>query len=470
MLGFCAGILVCIGMVPSAMATGTIVDAASSDDNFSALVDAVVAQDLAGALGDVHAQYTVFAPTNDAFAALPYDVKEALERDPSLLTDILLYHVVEHEYFADRVIAAHAFPTLQGGEVAVSLRDGAAYVDEAKIIATDIDVTNGVIHVIDTVLIPEGFIDTEGESEEKKSLESVDVIEDNPTIADLAIATPELSSLVAAVVSQNLVGALSDQSASLTVFAPTNDAFSAIPDFVQRAIERQPDLLTEILLYHVVGSEVLAADVVKLNSAQTLQGSDVTIAVEDGSVFVDSAQVTATDIQAVNGVVHLIDHVIVPESILRKAQDIDNTSLYRFWSDKYKSHFFTVSATERDFIVANNSDWEYEGFKNYTVTPGEEEAHEVYRFYSEEFRSHFYTISVNEKNHIIENDPNWVFEGVGYYAYAREQPGTKVVHRFWSDVFKSHFYTSSESESSSLQENDPNWQYEGVAWYIDESK
>ena len=132
----------------------TIVDIAQSDSNFSDLVDAVVAQDLAGALSDEDASLTVFAPTNDAFDALPAYIGTALENNPDLLTDILLYHVVGEELFAEDVLDERRIKTLQGESLRVSLRDGAPFVDDSEIVDTDIDASNGVVHVIDEVLIP----------------------------------------------------------------------------------------------------------------------------------------------------------------------------------------------------------------------------------------------------------------------------------------------------------------------------
>jgi len=131
----------------------TIVDIASGDPQFSSLVNAVVAQDLASTLAS-EGPFTVFAPTNDAFAKLPSYIGDILAKQPQLLTDILLYHVVADELFAADVLAETKIKTVGGESLRVGTRGGDAYVDNSKIVATDVEASNGVVHVIDTVLIP----------------------------------------------------------------------------------------------------------------------------------------------------------------------------------------------------------------------------------------------------------------------------------------------------------------------------
>jgi uncharacterized surface protein with fasciclin (FAS1) repeats len=135
------------------VSANTIVDIASSDEQFSSLVDAVVAADLADTLASA-GPFTVFAPTNSAFEDLPSYVTDTLEKNPELLGDILLYHTVGRELFAADVLKQKRIKTVQGESLRVNLRGGAPFVDNAKIIATDVDASNGVVHVIDTVLIP----------------------------------------------------------------------------------------------------------------------------------------------------------------------------------------------------------------------------------------------------------------------------------------------------------------------------
>ncbi len=131
------------------------------------------------------------------------------------------------------------------------------------------------------------------------------------TIVDVAIAGG-FDTLVAAVQAAGLVETLSGDG-PFTVFSPTDEAFAALPEGTLDALLADPEALADILTYHVVSGKVLAADVVGLSSATTVQGSDISIEVVDGSVILNgSATVTATDVAASNGVIHVIDAVILP--------------------------------------------------------------------------------------------------------------------------------------------------------------
>ena len=132
------------------------------------------------------------------------------------------------------------------------------------------------------------------------------------TIVDVAAGNPDFSTLVAAVKAAGLVETLSSEG-PFTVFAPTNEAFAKLPEGKVDSLLADVPMLKKILTYHVVAGKVMAADVVGLNSATTVQGDDVKIAVVDGKVKLnDSATVTATDIEASNGVIHVIDTVLIP--------------------------------------------------------------------------------------------------------------------------------------------------------------
>ena len=130
-------------------------------------------------------------------------------------------------------------------------------------------------------------------------------------IIETAEGAGQFGTLLTAIETAGLTDALSGDG-PFTVFAPTDEAFAAIPSDQLAAILDDTDLLTSILTYHVVSGKVMAADVVKLDSATTLQGTDVSIMVSDGSVSVDDATVVATDIETSNGVIHVIDAVITP--------------------------------------------------------------------------------------------------------------------------------------------------------------
>jgi len=135
------------------------------------------------------------------------------------------------------------------------------------------------------------------------------------TIVEIAAGNADFSTLVAALKAADLVGALSGDG-PFTVFAPTNEAFAKLPEGTVESLllPESKDKLTAILTYHVVAGKVMAADVVKLSEAETLEGSTIAISASDQGVTVNDANVTATDIEASNGVIHVIDTVIIPGS------------------------------------------------------------------------------------------------------------------------------------------------------------
>jgi len=137
---------------------------------------------------------------------------------------------------------------------------------------------------------------------------------DEPTmnIVELAMSTGTFNTLVAAVKAAGLVETLSGEG-PFTVFAPTDEAFAQIPAADLQALLADKASLTAVLTYHVVPGKVLAEDVVGLSSAKTVNGQSVQIKVWEGKVMVDGATVVSTDIEATNGVIHVIDKVILPK-------------------------------------------------------------------------------------------------------------------------------------------------------------
>ena len=277
-----------------------IVDTAVADGRFTTLVAAVQAAELVDTLKG-EGPFTVFAPTDDAFAALPEGTLDSLllPENKQALTDILLYHVVSGEVMAADVTALTSATTVLGKDVTVKVDMGNVYINEAQVVITDIATSNGVIHVINAVLLPPA---DEAAMEEKN------------TIVDIAVADGRFTTLVAALTAADLVETLSGDG-PFTVFAPTDDAFAALPagTLDTLLLPESKQALTDILLYHVVSGKVMAADVVTLSGATTVLGKDVTITVKDGKVFLnDTVQVIITDIEASNGVIHVIDAVLLP--------------------------------------------------------------------------------------------------------------------------------------------------------------
>jgi len=187
--------------------------------------------------------------------------------------------------------------TVLGESAMIKLDMGSVYINDAKVVLTDIETSNGVIHVIDTVLLPPA---------------------DQLDIVDTAVADGRFTTLVAAVTAAGLVDTLKGEG-PFTVFAPTDDAFAKLPAGTVENLLKQENLeaLTNILLYHVVPGNVMAADVVQLDGQMVdtaQEGQQVMITVKDGKVYLnDTVQVIITDIETSNGVIHVIDTVLLPE-------------------------------------------------------------------------------------------------------------------------------------------------------------
>ena len=268
------------------------------DGGFNTLVAALDAADLVETLSGDGA-FTVFAPTDEAFAALPEGMLEGLLADTEALTQILLYHVVGDVVMAETVVTLDNAETLEGSTVAIEVVDGNVFLNDSQVTSTDIEASNGVVHVIDKVLVPE-----------MEEAVSNDVVEDVKSIAEVAVAGG-FNTLVAALDAADLVETLSGEG-TFTVFAPTDEAFAALPEGMLEGLLADTEALTQILLYHVVGDVVKAETVLTLDEAETLAGNKVSIEVVDGNVYVNDSKVTSTDIEASNGVIHVIDKVLVP--------------------------------------------------------------------------------------------------------------------------------------------------------------
>jgi transforming growth factor-beta-induced protein len=296
---------------PTAIATEapmekTVVDIAVEDGRFTTLVTAVQAAGLVETLNG-EGPFTVFAPTDDAFAALPEGTLDSLllPENKQQLTDILLYHVVAGEVMAADVVGLDgktADTALEGKQLAVKVDMGDVYLNEdVKVVITDIPASNGVIHVIDAVLLPPS---------DEAAMETMDIV-------DTAVADGRFTTLVAAVQAAGLVDTLKGEG-PFTVFAPTDDAFAALPagTLDSLLLPENKQQLTDILLYHVVAGKVMAADVVGLDgqSAGTaLAGKSISIKIDGDKVFLnDTVQVIITDIETSNGVIHVIDAVLLP--------------------------------------------------------------------------------------------------------------------------------------------------------------
>ena len=288
---FGLALAVAAGFSGVANAQKNIVETAVEAGSFKTLVAAATAADLGGALSGP-GPFTVFAPTDDAFAKLPKGTVETLLKpeNKAKLQAILKYHVVSGTVMAADVVKVKGAVSLNGQRIAVKVDGGKVAVDSANVVKTDIKCSNGVIHVIDSVILP-----------------STDLI---PSVADKA---GSFKTLLAAVKAAGLAETLSGEG-PFTVFAPTDAAFAKIPEATLKDLLKpeNKDKLVAILTYHVVPGRVFSEGALEAKSAKTVQGSSVKISVKDGAAFVDNAKIVTTDINAANGVIHVIDTVIMP--------------------------------------------------------------------------------------------------------------------------------------------------------------
>ncbi len=327
---------------PAAEAVGNLVDVAVADGNFTVLAKLVTAAGLGETLSGP-GPFTVFAPTDAAFEAAAAELGVPLDdlvntvlADPALLTDMLLYHVVDGNVPAADVVALNGKDvTTLSGETwtvmvngdAVSIQDGFGRM--VNVTAVDVPASNGVIHVLDNVL--EGALpasDTEDQALEPAAsnaspyADSYDGAADKTIVEDL-VAAGSFTTLVELVTAAGLAETLSG-AGPFTVFAPTDAAFEAVAadlgvnlDDLINTLIADPALLKDVLLYHVVSGNVPAADVVGLNGkdVETLSGESWTVVVDGDTVTIKDgygriANVVDVDVAASNGVIHVVDKVL----------------------------------------------------------------------------------------------------------------------------------------------------------------
>lgn len=237
--------------------------------------------------------WTVFAPTDAAFAKVPKATLTKLGNNPALLKKVLLYHVVKGNVPAAKVVklSGQKVKTAAGAKVMVNVRGKNVFVNgSTKVVTPDVKASNGTIHVVNKVLLPP------------------------ESIVETAVAAGSFKTLASLLTSAKLVSTL--QKGTWTVFAPTDAAFKKVPKATLDALGKDPGLLKSVLLYHVVKGDVTSAKVVKLagKSVKTVSGSPVRISVKAGKVFVDSSRVVTPDVNASNGTIHVINKVLIPSA------------------------------------------------------------------------------------------------------------------------------------------------------------
>jgi uncharacterized surface protein with fasciclin (FAS1) repeats len=300
-------LFVAVAPLVSAAGHQTIVEIAVEDGRFDTLVAAVQYAGLTDALSG--GEWTVFAPTDDAFAKLGLNADNiASEFTKAELTDILLYHVLDSAVTKEEALTLLGDVTMANSEKAgLKVYEDDLYVnDDSKVIIPNIVASNGVIHVVDTVILGPWPKTDEAEMEEAATAPS------GGTIVDIAVNDGRFDTLVAAVQAAGLVDALSG--GEWTVFAPTDDAFAKLDlnvDNIASAFTKAE--LTDILLYHVLTSAVTKEEALTLLGDVTMaNGEKAGLKVYEDDLYVnDDSKVIIPNVIASNGVIHVVDTVIL---------------------------------------------------------------------------------------------------------------------------------------------------------------
>ncbi|MGH1362261.1 MAG: fasciclin domain-containing protein [Calditrichia bacterium] len=272
-----------------------IVETASDAGSFTTLLAAAKAAGLVSALKG-NGPLTVFAPTDEAFSKLPKGTVQSLLKPSNRdkLKAILLYHVIEGRVDAATAASVKSAATLNGQRFDVTFSNGKLMVDKSNVVTPDINARNGIIHVIDRVLIPE-----------------------SKPLLTIASEAGTFNTLAAAIKAAGLVETLSGEG-PFTVFAPTDKAFAKLPKETLQSLLKpeNKEQLQRILTYHVIAGRVYSDEVLQKSSLRTVSGIRVSTGLRDGQLNIDKSRVSAGDIQAANGVIHVIDQVLIPDERL----------------------------------------------------------------------------------------------------------------------------------------------------------
>lgn len=350
---------------PATAACQNIAQIVMADPNFSTLATAVEAAGLGQTL--MGGQYTVFAPTNAAFAKLPSDALAMVLNDPALLRSVLLYHVVPGKVIAKQVMGMSMGKTAQGGSFMVTVSGGKVMIDNATVTKADVMACNGVVHVIDTVLmpamdtgmqpaapaaaapapapapaatvsaptaaaatdimsipaLPQGGASmtttttttTETATMTETTTEaSGEMMAEGTTLYDMIVADERFSTLRDLLSDAELTEVL--MSNDYTVFAPTNAAFEGVDPDQLALIASNPDTLKQVLLYHVVSGKLNAEDLKAGTQLRSAEGASLDLSMEGTSVMVNTAMIDGAAVTASNGNIFAINEVLLPDTLV----------------------------------------------------------------------------------------------------------------------------------------------------------
>lgn len=341
--------------------TLNIVQTAAANDDLSSLVSALTVadqnanSDLIGALsGD--GPFTVFAPTNAAFSNLlsQLDNFNSLndfdtDEERALLGTILQYHVISGTAAMSSDLSdGQAIMTLQGEDITINIGGGVSVSDasdaDANVTTANVEATNGVIHIIDKVLLPQVIIDAINQG----------------TLVDVVVNTDSLSILEDVVVKVGLVETLNSDG-PFTVFAPTNDAFVALLDALgddynsldDFDTDEEIDLLRNIVLYHVLAANVLSTDLSETSVETAFTGNSLDIIPSGGTYVIGdasdvNANITAVDITASNGVAHTIDKVLLPQAAIDFVNSLNTPNIVEIASGEENLSLLVAALVQAD--------------------------------------------------------------------------------------------------------------------------
>jgi transforming growth factor-beta-induced protein len=272
--------------IRKALGATNIVDVAQENDGFETLLSAIESTGLTTTLQFL-GPFTTFAPTDAAFANLPDGLLASLTTEQ--LTEVLLYHVIGNDITSGDLSPQQTVESLSGESLFITANGGVTVNGASAVIAADVDASNGTIHAIDEVLIPNAFLN----------------------IVEIAQKNYELTTLVDLVIDADLAATLSGEG-PFTVFAPINSAFEDISEALEGLTAEE---VSDVLTYHVIEDYIESGDIPAGETIiPTVNGESVTINNSNGTVTVNGANVITVDLAGTNGVIHLIDAVLLPEN------------------------------------------------------------------------------------------------------------------------------------------------------------
>ena len=293
---------------------GTVVDIIVNSEDHNILETAVTQAGLAETLSG-NGPFTVFAPSDDAFDGLPDGALDLILANTEQLTNLLLNHVHSGNVISTDLSDDMMVSTLNETELSVSIDGMTVMIDLATVTQADLIASNGVVHVIDKVLLP-------------------DFEQEDTTVYSIIKASPIHTTLEAAIDVAELGETLSGDG-PFTVFAPTDDAFDSLPAEELEDLLADIPLLTEILLHHVHSGNVLSSDLSDGMEVPTLNDDVLVVSIDAGNVMIDMSTVIQPDIVASNGVVHVINAVLVA--------DDEPTTINTFLNEKDIEYLYTIN-------------------------------------------------------------------------------------------------------------------------------